>query len=76
MPRSARNQLAYPLTISRPARAYDGSDTVEQMGPTDNRTLWADVEINEVSTQVTCHADADVRIGDLVKVPYNFAIRR
>ncbi len=76
MRRIPHQMLSYPIQLSRPLRTYDGIESVEQMDPTGYRRLWCDLEISEQTATIICHADEDVRIGDVLRAPYNLTIRR
>ena len=66
----------FPVDIARPTRVYDQGATSETMPATGFWSLWCRPEINGAIVQIDCHGDEDVRIGDLIRLPYNLQNRR
>lgn len=69
-------RFTFPADISRPVRQYDGSDSSERLSSAGFWSLWCRPEINGPILQLECHGDEDVRIGDIVRLPYNLSNRR
>jgi len=60
--------LNTPIKVSRPKRTFDGVGSHETTGVT--QTIFADVELHSFEPRMIVRAEEDVRIGDLVAVPY------
>lgn len=67
--------FTYPLNISRPVRQYNGSDYSEQMAPSGYSVIWANPVVMSQAVTLQVHADEDVRIGDIIRIPYNITLR-
>lgn len=61
--------LDTPLSLYHPIKSSDGEGSLETLGPP--VILFADPDVQGNEVAVTVLADADVRIGDIIKVPHN-----
>ena len=62
------------LRYSRPVRVFDGEGSLESLNRATPATLWCDPMVQGDSLTLTCDADEDIRVGDLVEVPHNLTM--
>jgi len=60
-----------PLEISRPLKHWDGEGTTTTINPASSFTIWADPVVQDEKTLLAMHAQEDIRIGDIIKVPHD-----
>jgi len=65
----------YPFGHARPVRVWDGEDCVESFDSVDFGTLWAIPKLNDNEKSLVVLSAEDVRIGDIVRLPYNQSIQ-
>ena len=64
-----------PVRLCRPDRAFDGEGSSEEWDEGNARTIWVDMVEHEGQQTIAVNADEEVRIGDLIEVPYESTLR-
>ena len=62
----------FPVQLDRPTRTSDGEGgTTEVLEFDSPQVVWCDPMIGETQPTISFVADSDVRVGDLLRIPYN-----
>lgn len=68
--------FSFPFKTSRPVREFNGTDYSEHISAHWDRTIFADPIIMADQVTLEMHAEEDIRIGNLVRIPYNLTMRQ
>jgi hypothetical protein len=61
--------------MSRAKREYDGDGAIESLDTASPLDIYADPTINQNTGEMTTDQKADIRVGDVVEVPYSLIQR-
>jgi len=61
-----------PLSISRPARKWNGEDfTIAQAATASRQIIWAEPRVHGADVALRVRAESDVQEGDVIAIPIN-----